>query len=826
MIAKTTQQCDSQPRRSAVSHAVKTHIQSRRNQYLAAAVVSSALAMPQQAPAQESANQGLVIEEIVVTASKREENMQDVPIAMVALDSNALREQAIGSFEDYALTLSNVAWKSFHHPGSATMIMRGVADGGDGNVSGSTPSVCLYMDEQPVTAIAANLDVHIYDVNRIEALAGPQGTLFGASCQSGSLRIITNQPDPSEFSGGIDVGGFGTDGGDTSYSVEGFVNIPLSDNAALRLVGWSISEGGWIDNVAGSRDYFLTRWDAAYTPIDGSPCCVFGQPGGSQPQPPARIATISNDSLVKDDFNELDKIGLRAALGIDLNDNWTVTAAVLYQDLETEGTWDHDNFNFSEDYKIQRFHPDSSNDEFTQYSLTLEGEFGNHSLVYAGSFLDRETNYVSDYSAYGSYIYWVEYYACDGTATATDCTSVDEFSTRDNEYERSTHELRLLSLSDGSLHYTVGVFFQQNEHKYLQKWIQPDMAPSAAVQGPETDLYFRTDQVRDLDQVAVFGELTFDFTDTLSGTIGARWFDEEASLKGVVGWGDSGPPFDSNLENFVDSKISTSDTIFKVNLSWSMSDDALLYFTWSEGYRPGGVNREPALPPSALTWVPDFVDNYEIGWKTTLADGRVRLNGAAYFMEWENIQYTVYNSSLSFCCGNVYNLSTAEIKGVEADITFLATDALTLSASLSFNDAETTGDFILPTAGLTLSVPKGTPLPNVPDFKGNVLARYNFSIGDFGAYAQISYSYTGSSTSEITRDDRGRYPFDQNMWPQDSYGIGNIRAGIDKESWGVDVFVNNFTDEVADYYVHPRPYEPSTVVNRPISYGAKLWMRF
>jgi outer membrane receptor protein involved in Fe transport len=257
-----------------------------------------------------------------------------------------------------------------------------------------------------------------------------------------------------------------------------------------------------------------------------------------------------------------------------------------------------------------------------------------------------------------------------------------------------------------------------------------------------------------------------------------------------------------------------------------MSDDAMLYFTWSEGYRPGGVNRDPGLPASALTWDPDFVDNYEIGWKTTLADGRVRLNGAVYFMEWEDIQYTVYNSSLSFCCGTVFNLSTAEVKGVEADITILATDALTFSASLAFNDAETTGDFVLPTASLTLSVPAGTPLPNVPDFKGNIVARYDFDIGDMGAYAQISYSYTGSSTSEITRDDRGRYPFDQNMWPQDSYGIGNIRAGIDKESWGVDVFVNNFTDEVADYYVHPRPYEPSTVTNRPISYGAKLWMRF
>ena len=814
MIAKTTQQRDSQPRRSAVSHAVKAHIQSRRNQYLAAAVVSGALALPQQAPAQQAPDQGLIIEEITVTATKRAESMQDVPISIVALNSDTLREQAITSFEDYALALPTVAFKSFGYPGSATMIMRGAADGGDGNASGSSPGVCLYMDEQPVTAIAANLDVHIYDVNRIEALAGPQGTLFGASCQSGSLRIITNEADPTEFSGGIDVGGFGTDGGDSSYSVEGYVNMPLSDNAALRLVGWSIHEGGWIDNIpGGTRSYVLANT--------------------------GQTATFTNDAMAADDINELDKTGARAALGIDLNDNWTLTAGILYQDLETEGVWEHDKFNFSQDHVIQRWQEDSSNDEFTQYSLVLEGEFGNHSLVYAGSFLDREANYVSDYSAYGDYITWVDFYSCHWgyyTPPGTpECTSLNEFATRDNEYERSTHELRLLSLGDGNLHYTVGAFFQQNEHKYLQQWIQPGMAPIVAVPGyPRPDVWFRTDQIRELDQVAVFGELTFDFTDTLSGTIGARWFDEEASLNGVVGWGPYAfegtgnfPPGDPTwLDTFVGLTDSTSDTIFKVNLTWNVSDDAMLYVTWSEGYRPGGINRDPALAAAgAQTWVPDFLTNYEIGWKSTLAGGRVRLNGAAYFMDWDDIQYTVYNGQLSFCCGSTYNLSTAEIKGLEADITILASDAFTLTAAVSFNDAETTGDFVLPN-GL-LSVPSGTPLPNVPDFKGSFVARYDFNIGEMGAYAQISYSYTGSSISEITQPDtRARYSFDQGVWPQDSYGIANLRAGIDRESWGVDVFVDNLTDEVAEYYVHPRPYAPSTVTNRPMSYGAKVWMRF
>ncbi|MCZ6757912.1 MAG: TonB-dependent receptor, partial [Bacteroidetes bacterium] len=553
---------------------------------------------------------------------------------------------------------------------------------------------------------------------------------------------------------------------------------------------------------------------------------------------------MDNDSLIKDDINELDKIGARAALGIDLNDNWTVTAGILYQDMETEGVWEHDTANFPEGGKIQRFNPESSDDEFTQFSLTLEGEFGNNSLVYAGSFLDRETNYVTDYSAYGDYITWVDFYACHWGSTTyianptppgePECNSLHEFATRDNEYERTTHELRLISIGDSNLHYTVGVFFQQNEHKYLQQWIQPFMAPSIAVPGlVRPDVYFRTDQVRDLDQTAVFGELTFDFTDTLSGTIGARWFDEEASLRGVVGWGPYAfdttfyPGNPSFLDVTPDSKTSASDTIFKANLTWNMSDDVMLYFTWSEGYRPGGINREPSLPPSEAAWEQDLLTNYEIGWKTTLAGGRVRLNGAAYFMEWEDIQFTIYDSSLSFCCGNVYNLSTAELKGLEADITVLASDALSFSASVSFNSAETTADFRLPIGTEILAVPNGSPLPNVPDFKGNIVARYHFNIGDTGAYAQIAYSYTGSSRSSIrpATVDR-RFPGDNTNYPQDSFSIANLRAGIDKESWGVDLFVNNLTDESADYFVHPRNYEPTVVTNRPRSYGAKVWMRF
>jgi outer membrane receptor protein involved in Fe transport len=817
--AKIAKQRDPQPRRSAVSHAVRTHIQSKRNQYLAAAFLSGALAMPQQAPAQD-----LVLEEIVVTAQKRAENLQDVPISVTALDSSTIEDLGIANFEDYVNMLPNVSYKSVG-PSTATIYMRGASDGGDGNASGSQPSVGMYLDETPLTAIAANVDVHIYDIERIEALAGPQGTLYGASNQSGTLRIITKKPDPSEFSAGFDVGGASTDGGAGSYSVEGFVNIPISDRAAIRLVGWNIEDGGWIDNIPGTRTYEL---------------------GGGE------TATLTNDNLVGSDQNELTKSGLRAALKVDLNDSWTGSVGVLYQTLETEGTWDHDPGPLNPDtgviyarfdpggtrdigvhvpageHKIQRFNADSSDEDLVLGSWTLEGEVGNAALIYAGSYMDRDVEYQADYSAYGVYQYFVPYYVCDyTTAGAVPCTSLNEFYTEDNNYERQTHELRLASLGDSRLHYTVGAYFTEVTHTYLQQWHQPGMSPALEV-GGGANVFFRTDQERTDQQTAVFGELTYDLNDSFSLTGGVRSFWNDSELVGVVGWG-PGQDFgggQADRDTQVNLSISDNDVILKGNATWRLADDRMVYFTISEGYRPAGINRDPGLIVTAgtQTWIPDTITNYELGWKTSLLDGRMRFNGAVFFAEWEDLQYTVYDFGLSACCGNVYNLSTAEMKGVEADVIVRLTDGWTISGALALVDTETTADFVLP-SGL-LSVSSGTELPNIPEVKGNVSTRFDFGLGNLNAYGQITVQYTGSSFNQITTGDLSGLKHWDRRREQGSYTFVNLRAGIDQEEWGVDAYVNNVTDEVAELFIQPRPYEQSITTNRPLTFGAKLWMRF
>ncbi len=784
------------PEISPVTRAVRHHIHSNRRRLVAAAILSGAIAMPQVGLAQET------LEEIIVTASKRAENLQDVPISITALSTSTIKELGITDFDSYAQMLPTLSYKSVG-PGTATLIMRGASDGGDGNASGSQPSVGLFLDEAPVTTIASNLDIHIYDIERIEALSGPQGTLYGASSLSGNLRIITNKPNMDGFSAGMDAGIGWTDGGDASYSVEGFINIPVSDNAALRLVGWNIDEGGYIDNVAGVRNYTL---EGGY---------------GYNPNNFGRTATKGNADLVEENFNELEKTGGRLALRINLNDNWTMDASVITQKLETTGTWDHDPSAVGE-YNIQRYFADFSNDDFHQANLTLEGEIGSNVLVYSGTFMDRDAQYQADYSQYGEDAYWVPYYVCDYSATGpdlatqsnTDCTSLTQYYQEDNEYGRDTHELRLQSIGDGRFQYTVGIFYTEATHKYLQEWIQPGISPNQVVPGGASNRFFRTDQQRADEQTAFFGEFTYDFTENLSATIGGRYFENDSDLQGVVGWGPV--VFGYVADTAVDAQYSDSDSIYKLNVTWQMNDDAMVYFTASEGYRPGGLNRDPGLAQyGAAEYTPDVLTNYEIGWKTTLADGRVRFNGAVYRSDWQDVQYTIYEFALSRCCGSVYNLGDAEITGVELDVTALLSDQWELSAAVAYNDGETVGDYELING--KLAVPDGTELPNVPEIKANIWTRYSFDVGSLSSYVQLAWSYTGESYNEIRPSQRTI---------QDSYSYLNLMGGVNMETWGLDLSIRNATNEVAQIYISPRPYEPSTTTNRPMTIGLKYWARF
>ncbi|HKS56932.1 MAG TPA: TonB-dependent receptor, partial [Steroidobacteraceae bacterium] len=562
---------------------------------LAVAVVT-ALSTP--AFAQEAAQQSGVLEEVLVTAQKRTESLQEVPLSIQAIGTERLEDLHIKGFEDYVKYLPSVSYQTFG-PGFAQVYMRGVASGGDGNHSGSLPSVGIYLDEQPITTIQGALDVQPYDVARVEALAGPQGTLYGASSQAGTIRIITNKPDTTAFAAGYDLEGSTMTDGGNGYLVQGFANIPINDSMAVRLVGWKRHDPGFIDNVSHPRT-FPSSVVTGIGPLD-----------------------VANP---KKDYNDADTTGGRAALKFDLNDNWTITPQLMMQEQKTRGTFGFDPS--VGDLKVSHRFPEKSSDRWYQAALTVEGKIANLDITYAGGYLNRKDDTESDYSDY-SFWYDVLYdglHAADpdtygrfGTYFYDDdggAIDISQFIRGKDRYRRYTHELRIATPADKPLRFVGGLFAQRQVHDIEQRYMINDLATDLEVTGwPDT--IWLTEQERIDRDKAIFGELTYDITDKLSITGGARWFEAENSLEGYFGFGDgfsgsgkSGETlcsfiagddrFDesswvpyvnktgtapcTNLSRRVDEK----DTIGKVNVSYKFDGDRMVYATYSRGYRPGG----------------------------------------------------------------------------------------------------------------------------------------------------------------------------------------------------------------------------------------------
>jgi outer membrane receptor protein involved in Fe transport len=736
------------------------------------------------------------IEIIEITSRKRRESIQDVPTSVQALSQTRLEELGITDFDDYAMMFPSLSFESTG-PGLSQIYMRGAADGGDGNASGSQPSVAMYLDEQPVTAIGRNLDIHIYDIERIEALTGPQSTLFGASSQSGTLRIITNKPEADYFEAGVSADVATTKSGDISHTLEGFVNIPLGDETALRLVGWNKHEGGYIDNIPGTHTSGL-----------------FVNGGNSV------LVTNDNADYVEENFNDLDNSGGRASLKTNVNDDWEVILGALYQKQDTNGVWFHDPENPNGeigDLEVQRFNPESMKDEFVQTSLTVTGDLGFADLIYAGSFLDRDVEYYSDYSDYTDYYStsWIQYYGCEyyGTATA-DCTSMMIAYNDDNKYKRDTHELRLQSTADGKFQYVVGLYIEDSSHDYRQEWVMEGMAKGPDFeQFGEPNLWYLTDQFREDNQQAIFGELTYDITENLDITIGGRYFDNESKLSGVSGYGAVYPGFPI-IE--VDTSVEDSGSIFKANVSYDLDDNKLIYVTWSEGYRPGGINRDETDVVNRV-YKADFVENYEFGWKTLTFDQRLKWNGAVYYMDWTDMQLTRYDSSYGSPVGLTINVAESNILGIETDVTYLMTPDFEISASASYNKGELSEDL---TVGTNIS-PKGTELPSVPKFKANLAGRYNFEVSGLEAHFQFVLSYVGDRKDDLFKFTGGDTSTDVRS-TLDSYQNVNLSAGVRGDQWTADIYVDNLTDERHQISGGGASWDSTITVNRPRTIGVSV----
>ena len=784
------------------------------------------------------------IEEVVVTARKKSESLQDVPLSVSALQEETLEERGINVFEDYLMQLPGVT-SGGSGPGQSTIYIRGLASTTPNlttaGVAGLAPNVSFYLDEQPLAQPGRNLDVYAADIARIEVLSGPQGTLFGASSQAGVVRMITNKPKPGVTESNVEVETRFMPEGDTGTKLEVMTNVPISDKTTWRFVGYSDRRGGYIDQVAGKIDPSASARFRPSGTVRENGLPVNSSRGGFQAGADLSGVRFANTpALEEDNVNGTEYEGFRSTLASELGDNWNATLVYAEQTIESDGVFFADP-NLG-DLEIQRYSDDHISDEYENISLTLEGSIGELEAVYAGAYTDRETNQIVDYTDYLFVGQYLPYYICDYYVTYTkfsptgapfgSCGTTDLFVDSTTHTSVESHEFRVNAPINDTMSMTAGVFMSDTELMELNLFTYPgstandityaanyaltdtsvtgsinNASPGWYSAGPYSEpVIFFNDIKRTDEQKGVFGELNIALTDTSELTLGARWYDIEVDFQGSAnssfynGFGNPDTQqFGSNLSaqyapdnpNGYPDVAKSDGVIGKVTYSWNPSEDIMYYVTWSEGFRPGLLNRPVGrTSPDGSYTVPASIDsdeitNVEFGWKTVLMDGQMRFNGSAFNVDVTGLQSTIFDPSIV----NLFfsdNAANATIKGVEGDFTYY-TNVEGLSVAGAFSILNTNiDDALVPTNDVVV----GTDLAFAPGHQGNIRVRKEtgMSGGNVG-HVQVQYTFSDSSFSDIMGPNKAE---------QDSYSYIDLRAGISNDELTAELYVDNVTDERAE----------------------------
>ncbi len=821
--------------------------------YCAVAAILSAQSVAYAATPADTAEEpeATTIGEVVVTAQRRTENLQDVPITVQAMSGEQLQELQVVSFNDLLKYTPNVSF-SGNGPGTGNIFMRGLGGVGSGNQSQSTtapfPNVALYLDDQSMQFPARNNDVYLVDMERVEVLEGPQGTLFGGGAQAGAIRYITNKPKFSAVSGEF-TGGYGiTAGGDKNSTLSGVLNVPINDHFALRGVVFSEHRGGYIDNVPGTIGYLP----------------------GTAPFASGINPTANNGPVTGTNTNDVTYQGGRLSAAFRVNDDWDVLLQQNYQDMQANGYFYA--YPTSADgrplakYQLTAFAPGYTKDRYESSALTINGRIADLlNVVYAGSYMVRNIEGQQDYSNYmrsavGSY------YACIGTGAGyfnpsifpqltgkpLQCsTSVGNWRDR----TRNTHQSHELRFSTDEKYWLRGVF-----GAYWEKFVIHDNmnfnylgipqcnatnlaialaggADCLSAVGPvpgtiatdpglrlDSNTAFGEDDQRGYKQLAGFASIDVDIIPkVLTLTGGYRWYHynefengseyySESSSTGLVVDHINGACVAAGLCGFpINLEKKETGHRWRGNVTWHITPDLMSYFTYSEGFRPGGFNRTNSLPgkPPSLSGVAkycgailgaspvtdprcaaggafdgqntsqfnkpagydsDQLINYELGVKSEFLDHHLVVNLSAYWMKWSNIQLPLFDP---VHLGNTtfdVNGPSYRVKGFEAQFTARLFEGLSLEGSTSVNVAEQTDAPCLPSnrvspynptpLGQCISVVKqnpytnpygelGTRPPFSPPWMFNVRLRYDWSMaGDYKPFAWVGASHIGPESNE------------------------------------------------------------------------------
>jgi outer membrane receptor protein involved in Fe transport len=724
------------------------------------------------------------LQEIVVTAQKRATSADKTPISMTAVTGDDLIERGVAQFSALAAETPGVSMKT-NGPGQTEFEMRGMTSGG-----GNSPTVGFYMDDVPLTAPASAqngkvvIDPSLYDLNHVEVLRGPQGTLYGSSSMGGTIKLVTNQPKLGQFEGSAQATLSATDGGGTNHSENAMLNLPLIKNEmALRLVASQSSTSGWIDRVVVGNFPVATQ-----TLIPGD----------------TRGNVLAGPVLADHKGSNAERLqGGRATLEWKPTDRLTLTTMAFYQKITQDGPSTYDSVPGTQAHYQPFDIAEPYTDSVSVNSFNVNYHFDGFDLTSATSNWHRLSRMTQDNSENAP--------SCPGGFCATTNSASFYGSTgtgpifayENDPSNQFSEELRAASNGDGPLKWLGGVYYA----KFQSNWQLVQVAPNPGAFGATVPDFFTLDQPTVIKQSAAFGEATYSPSEQLHVTGGLRVYHYESILD--MSFAGFGSPTGNDTPITQHTDQSNTGVNPKFNISYDLDANTMVFATAARGFRPGGGNQPlPSSGPSPIApamlaalqalgyssgvapryYGPDHLWSYELGEKAKLMNNHLRVNGSVYFEDWRDIQllqlpagYPLYD-----------NINRAHIFGGELEVQAVASQNLTLSAALGYTHAT------LSDAGHGYNA--GQRLPDVPQFTGTVGANYHVTLSDkYEFYSRIEDVYVGNRVGVGTWPQNGNANIvTSTNAPLPGYNLVNLRAGINSEDgWMAALFVNNLTNKHA-----------------------------
>jgi len=857
---------------------------------------------------------GIELEQIIVTAQRRNESMQDVPISIQALTAQTLQQLNISTFDDYIKFLPNVTSAS-NGPGQNEIFIRGLSAGSQASQGSSSiglwPNVAVYLDNQSAQLPNRNLDIYAADLNRIEVLEGPQGTLFGAGAEAGVIRYITNEPRLDRTEGYV-KGGYGvTAHGDPNTDVQAVINVPIiEDRLAVRAVVYSDRRGGYIDNVPATFTRKSTDIGIHYAnyatgcsvggPVNG--VCTANGAATSYGVPPGSPA-INNYSQAGRAINPANYQGIRAEALFKFNDDWDLLLSQSYQDLSTQGVF-YQQPNASDGaplapLNVTLFNPAHNDDRFESTAWTLNGRLGPLKAVYTGSYLVRHVDQVGDYTNYARGVY-ADYYQCYGRGSGGDaslvsrCFSPSSYWRDESRNTHQQHEIRFSTPDDWRVRGIFGAYWEDNilydqtgwHYKTIPACTAADNAgcltdigtvPGTTVQSggvQPSDTSFYQDTTRETKQTAFFASFDYDLIPkTLTLTLGTRHFRFDNSYVGSVGGSfgcfQQGPApcvnYPTYAYNLDAQGLRGSESGFKSrgNLTWHITPDVMVYYTFSQGFRPGGFNQNggalKAVGPDGVAqyllprdFSSDKLTNNEIGWKSEFFDRRLQWNGAVYQENWDNVQIEFFNPGI---VGNLFYDTNGQnflIRGIETSLSARVIAGLTLQGAASWNHSRQTnspalidnnpassnyGKPITEVCSATCTAvvnpfgPGGAPSADAPPIQFSIRGRYDWTLeSDYRPFVQVGVMHTGHSFTQAganpTIQAGGAINTSRGRFENPAYSTVDASAGVAKGDWIFTIYGQNLSNSNASTFVSTDQFIVAQTPLRPRVIGASFSYKY